>query len=299
MLSSPRPNLFIIGAMKSGTSSLHSYLGAHPSIFMSFPKEPSYFVARAQLRSIWPQMEKRGYWKAEENYLELFRKAGDARIIGEASTNYSKLPRITGVAERIARFNPEARIIYIMRDPVERTISHYWHMAALHSEAREILPAIRQDRHYREVSHYALQLAPYLKLFGAANLRTLTFEALKSSPLAVAHDIFAWLGVDPTFVPPNIGHRANVTPKAVLQARGVGVLRQFRYSRVWDILGPVIPAGIRAAGRNLSEKTVNRSSVELDEVITLLRGPQRDQTEELSAMLGRDFREWKTLYGSS
>ena len=123
--SEPHPNLFIIGAMKSGTSLIHSYLNAHPSFFMCEPKESCYFVHPAQLDC--PNIKKLELWKSEEHYLELFQSANTVEIIGEASTLYAKLPRITGVPERIAQFNPDARSIYVMRDPIERAISHYWH----------------------------------------------------------------------------------------------------------------------------------------------------------------------------
>ena len=114
MIEYPRPNFFIIGAMKSGTSSLHSYLETHPSVFMCHPKEPCYFVDPDQLQPEWPELWRRGYWKDEKNYLKLFEGAGNAKIIGEASTDYTKLNLFTGVPERIASFCPDARFVYIM-----------------------------------------------------------------------------------------------------------------------------------------------------------------------------------------
>lgn len=80
------PNLFIVGAMKSGTTTLHNYLNMHPDIFMSQkPKEPQYFV------------QELNWSKGEDWYLSLFEAAGDAKIIGESSTDYSKLPRYQGL----------------------------------------------------------------------------------------------------------------------------------------------------------------------------------------------------------
>src|SRR4051794_17663311 len=100
--------------MKSGTSSLHAYLATHPQIFMCPEKEPEFFAKEA----IWSRGER---W-----YLELFAGAKNESIIGESSTVYSKIPKFRGVPERIGKFNPEARFIYVMRDPIERTISQYW-----------------------------------------------------------------------------------------------------------------------------------------------------------------------------
>jgi hypothetical protein len=107
-MSTRKPNLFLIGAMKSGTTYLRKLLNAHPAIFMCDPDEPSYFVEPLQLRAIWPEMWTRGLWQSEQNYLRLFSSAGDAIILGEASTNYTKRPMVSGIAERIEAFNPES-----------------------------------------------------------------------------------------------------------------------------------------------------------------------------------------------
>ena len=148
------PNLIIIGAMKSGSTSLHSYLGTHPEIFMCEPKEPWYFI------------EEINWSKGEDWYLDLFKSAGNAKVVGESSTDYTKIPKYMGVPEKIRNFNPATRFIYIMRDPVKRTISHYWHNVRLHGEKRDPLKAIQEDSLYLEVSDYAMQLDPYIQIFG-------------------------------------------------------------------------------------------------------------------------------------
>jgi hypothetical protein len=170
--------LFVIGAMKSGTTYPNKLLAAHPAIFMCSPEEPSYFVDPGQLRTLWPEAWDLGFWRGEERYLRLFRSAGDAVFLGEASTNYTKRQLVSGVPERIHAFNPDARFIYIMRDPVERTISHYWHMVRYHAERRPILETIRTEPQYLDVSHYAMQLVPFLELFGRDRVAVLTFERL-------------------------------------------------------------------------------------------------------------------------
>src|SRR5579871_3186884 len=81
-----RPDLFVIGAMKSGTNYLRKLLDRHPSIFMTEANEPSYFVDPEELKVIWPERWANGYWRDERNYLRLFTGAGDATMLGEAST---------------------------------------------------------------------------------------------------------------------------------------------------------------------------------------------------------------------
>ena len=96
-----RPNLFVIGSMKSGTTYLRGLLAAHPAIFMSSPKEPCRFVDPNVLRKEWPWPWEQGYCCSEERYLDLFSASGDTAILGEASTVYSQAPLYTGVPQRI------------------------------------------------------------------------------------------------------------------------------------------------------------------------------------------------------
>ena len=294
MRSSPRPNLFLVGAMKSGSSTLTRHLRAHPSIFMARkPKEPSYFVEREQLRQVYPAIEKMGFWKSEEAYLQLFADAGPRPIIGEASQNYARLPRVTGVAERIARFNPRARILYIMRHPIKRTISHYWYMVNFFGEGRAMLKAVREDPDYRETSHYAMQLRPYIDLFGRDRVKAMTLERLGAQPEEVMRDLYGWLGVESDFVPPTIGERANVTGEESTQVRGLGLLHRIRHSSAWGAAGRFAPPQLRSFARGLAIKQVPRNEVSTDDVKVYLEPIQAEQTRELEELLETSFPEWK------
>jgi hypothetical protein len=292
----PKPNLFIIGAMKSGTSSLHVYLAEHPEIFMCEPKEPSYFVGREDLTRWYPSMEEQGFWKGEERYLALFAQAGNRKVIGESSTSYTKLPQITGVTERLAQFTARARFIYIMRDPVERTISHYWHMVRNRDERRDMLSAIREEPHFRDVSHYAMQLAPYFKTWGRQSVFTMTTEELSGDPEGAVGRIFAWLDVDSGFVPRSLGTPEHVTPEELRQATGWAGLFQIRQSSLYRAIRPAIPESVRGFMTGFTRRTVKRREVESDAVKDFLRPIQLEQTRSLVTLLGREFPEWKTLY---
>ena len=174
MTSRTFPNLFIIGAMKAGTSSLHEYLHLHPEIFMSRFKEPQYFAPHRTRNGLpWgqgnPCPEPGIDW-----YLRLFDDAGDVKYAGESSVSYTAVPVLSGCHERIYAFNPEARLIYIMRDPVERTVSHYWHNVAGGWEDRDMLAAVKRLKDYTARSHYAMQLRPYINTFGRDRVHLLT-----------------------------------------------------------------------------------------------------------------------------
>jgi hypothetical protein len=293
-----RPNLFLIGAMKSGSTTLHELLAEHPQICMSEPKEPCYFVDPGLLKDMWPEMWRMGFWKSEAAYLELFKAKPEAIYLGESSTDYSKLPKVAGVVERLAAYNPEAKIVYIMRDPVERSISHYWHMAEHRGETRGPMEAILNDPHYTDVSNYAMQLRPYLERFGRERIHVLTFEELTRTPLPTVKRVFAWLGVDTAFTPADTQSARNATPMQVTQRReGASLLHQFRHSRFWNGVGQFVPPAIRKFGVSMVEKKVERKQIDMAPVKEHLRQLQRSQVEELTRLTGREYPEWKTLHG--
>ena len=178
MTRAPRPNLFMVGSMKSGSTYLTGLLASHPAIFVSSPREPCYFVDPRTLRRVWPYMWAKGYWRSADRYLDLFARAGDATVIAEGSNGYSQEPLCDGVPQRILSFSPEARFIYIMRDPVERTISHYWHNVRFFGEHRPMLAALESDPQYTDTSDYARQLNAYLTHFERGRIYVLTLEAL-------------------------------------------------------------------------------------------------------------------------
>lgn len=293
-----KPNLFLIGSMKSGTTTLHELLAEHPDVCMSEPKEPCHFVDPEVLRVMWPEMWAMKFWQNEETYLRLFQGKPGARYFGESSTDYSKRPKFDGVAERIVRFNPEARIVYIMRDPVERTLSHYWHMSEHRGEMRPPLQAIKEDPHYTEVSNYAMQLTPYIERFGREHIYVLSFEELTQDPTKAVRGVFEWLGVTTEFVPTALTSAHNVTPHHVRQQRpGMGWLRRLRHSALWGHVGPLLPERLRKIGVSLVEKPVARKEVDVSDVIAYLRPLQQIQTRKLTELVGREFPEWKTVYG--
>lgn len=291
-----KPNLFLIGAMKSGTTYLNKLLGAHPSIFMCTPEEPTYFVDPSQLEKLWPHVWDLGFWRSEKQYLRLFESSEDAEILGEASTNYSKLPLVSGVPERISRFNQRARFIYLLRDPVKRTLSHYWHMVRYHAEHRQIMTAIKEDSQFTDVSYYAMQLKSYFRYFTPDQFKVLTYEQLISAPLRTMHALYEWLGVDSANIDVSILEQPeNVTPEIVRMAAGLKLMYLLKNTRPVRTVVPRLPLSIREAGLRLSTNPVNRRSVDTSDVIKYLQPIQRKQTDELAQLLGRDFPEWSTL----
>jgi len=282
--------------MKSGTTYLSDLLGAHPAIFMSAPKEPCHFVDGRMLRRVWPYMWKRGYWRSTEQYVSLFAGAADRAVVGEASTIYSYAPLISGVPQRILAFNPQARFLYIMRDPVDRSISHYWHRVRFWGERRPMLAAIRSDSQYTDVSHYARQLKEYLRHVERERIYVLTQEALLADTVNQLSRVYTWLNVDPAFRP-GLSVRTNSRPELVYQVRGYGLLERLRRTPAYARLAPYLPRAARQLGYRLALRGLRPDEAPLSEVQAYLRSVQTRQTEELSALLNRSFPEWHTLQG--
>jgi hypothetical protein len=181
------PNLIVIGAQKSGTTSLHYYLGLHPEVFMSEEKELNYFV------------EERNWRKGIDWYRSHFR--ADTRILGESSPNYSNSPFHTGVPERMRATIPEARLIYILRDPVERLLSSHTHSWTLGRETRTLPEALEdlESSPYVLRSMYYRQLEEYLPHFPDSRILIITAEALLGDRFRTLQKVYSFLNVDSSF----------------------------------------------------------------------------------------------------
>lgn len=281
-----KPNLFIIGAAKSGTTSLHYALAAHPEVFLSEPKEPGFFV---------PEVT---YYPSDESwYLGLFERAGGARYRGESSTHYTKIPLYRGVPDRIAKFvDEEPRFIYLMRDPIDRAVSNYWHNLRKHQEHRGILEAFREVPEYLSVSDYVLQLEPYMERFDHSTIFTATFEELVAQPDAIVAAVLKWLGLEPAVAELE---KRNARPREFTRVRGRGLLHRFAASPTWDRLSPLAPRWVKRMGRRLGYATGGPEQRALAEAVTELRPRMRDRVYELEGLLGRSFDEWTTTLGEA
>jgi hypothetical protein len=179
------PNFLVIGAMKAGTTSLWRYLRTHPEVFMPDVKEIDFF-------------SRNDNWnRGLDWYLRHFQEAHAARAVGEASTGYTKHPLAPGVAERIAATLPDARLVYVVRDPIERIRSHYDHAVAAGVETQPLDVAVLDDPEYVDTSSYGIQLEQYLAHFPRDRLLVIDSSALRRSRSETMRTVFAFLGVDP------------------------------------------------------------------------------------------------------
>jgi hypothetical protein len=282
--------------MKSGTTTLHSTIGTHPEIFMTLCKEPNYFLSVPNPEHEWfddHQYDSEGRW-----YLALFEEAhhnSGTKYAGESSTDYTKRPVFEGCSKRISAFNPEARILYVMRDPVERSISHYWHNTRLHGESRSMIDAARSDPHLIDFSDYAMQLKPYFETFPREQIHVLSLESFRDDRDASLRAIFEWLGVRAAFQAPAFG-QVNET---LYQMRpGMNWLACATITRRWHQTTRWLPQKFHGAVHKLAFRPKPRDPRSELETIQYLRPILLEKTRTLTELIGREFREWKTLYST-
>jgi len=283
------PTFILIGAMKCGTSSLYHYLNAHPDIFMVSPKEPHYFLAEYADGVTW----RKGTWQnGEAWYRSLFAEGASSLARGEASTTYTKWPEYPGVAERVAALLPDVKLVYLIRDPIERMRSHYQHEFIRHAERRPIDQAFAEDPHYLNTSRYSTQIAQYLEYFDPSRLLVLTTDQLRDERTATLSRAYRFVGV-PDHVPDNIDtvifksterrvHRMAFTQQALNQLRERKVVK-------------ILPKSLRSAGKNMLTTPPVDKPRPSEETVEMLREELRGEMEGLRPFLGDDFNGWGLL----
>lgn len=187
-------HFFVIGAQKAGTTSLFQYLATHPDIFGALKKETKFFCKPTPSP------------KRPQSYETYFEGRTRERWAFEASPHYTQFPKYTGVPQRIHAAFPDARLIYIIRHPIERMYSHYIFRLASPSgrERLSFEDAIRENPVYFDTSSYYRQLTQYLEFFPKSRIHVLLAEELSRDPRSVLKQVFEFLEVDSTFEPPNL-----------------------------------------------------------------------------------------------
>ena len=187
------PNLIIIGSPKCGTTSLYYYLGLHPEIFMSREKELNFF------------MEERNWHRGLDWYQAQFETSRKVSVWGEASPGYTHHPVFQGVPQRMYSVVPGARLIQIVRDPMKRHLSHYFHQLRLGNIA-----AGRFDDDYIVMpSLQCLQLEQYLRYYKQEQILVLNQKELERNRAETLRRVFRFLEVDEFFESPKFSRILN------------------------------------------------------------------------------------------
>jgi hypothetical protein len=211
------PTFLIVGAAKSGTTSVAQYLKQHPEVLVPVNKEPNYFAFRGEaLSPLGPVPSKILYaiWYSHcvtdyADYLALFKRQPKHKAVGEASVRYLYFP---DAPHRIKETIPDVRLIVILREPVSRLYSHYCMNVQYQLEPLSLPEAIQAeesrraanwgwDWHYVNAGLYAQQLKRYFELFPREQIKVFLYDEFVEKPLAVFQEICRHIGVDDQFVP--------------------------------------------------------------------------------------------------
>jgi len=176
------PDFLIIGAAKSGTTSVYQYLLRHPKVFLSTPKEPCFFSDDSI------------YARGEEWYRGLFREASESDICGEATTDYARWPNTPDVPSRIARVIPTAKLVYIMRHPVDRAYSWYGHEQR-NRVTTDFESFLSVDSRAIYDSMYMRQIERYLRFFSRDQIHLMIFEDFTEMPDRELQELQYFLGL--------------------------------------------------------------------------------------------------------
>lgn len=289
----PVPDFILGGASKCGTTSLWSHLKRHPGICMAATKEPLFFIDDPDTEQLgWPNADPtavRGFAQGWEWYESLFRSCPEHTLRGEASTRYFHLP---GSAALIKAHVPDVRLIFLLRHPVDRIVSHYWH------DRRSVdlppLPQMMRDRHprfgtYVRISSYAAHVDRFRALFDDDRLLFLFSDDLSRDPTGVARTAARFVGADPDLLSDADLPRRNRS--SVLRSRTISRLLDRRFA------GPVwLKNWGRPVKRRLGEWNLRHvpypdvPSAVYEELLDLLR----TDVERVELALGKDLGRWKT-----
>lgn len=297
------PTFFIIGAPKSGTTSLYYYLNQHPDICMSIPKEPRY-------------IELRNKSDFKTSYKEAFRHWSGEKALGEASPTYLFVPY---VAKRLYQYSPNVRLIVILRDPIDRAYSDWWMYYSKGIEKRSFrncvlknlerivdenrfegregearwkneVRLIEQKRRigepfYIDVGHYGKQLARYFSLFSTEQIQVIRTDELAAKPRRTLLELYNFLEVTP-----NVRFEVDGRFNPSMGTIPAPVLRLFRAAQ-WARLPLFIPEFVKEAVRNHFRLRGGQPAID-KETYSILKTHFKNDVHRLEDLLDRKFHGW-------
>ena len=271
------PNLVVIGAQKCGTSVLHYYLSLHPEVSMSKPKELNFFI------------EERNWPRGVDWYKTQFDAS--ARVRGEASPNYTAFPQHQGVPERMASVVGDAKLIYMVRDPLERIAAHWVHNYAKRREKGTLAETlVHPNTSYVTRSKYAMQLERFLEHYPKERILVFQQSELRHQRMETLRRVFEFIGVDPDFNHPRFEQERHQTSGKTRATRLAVRLEKMGRSR----RGRMFPSNFWLV---LDDRLPLRRSIKRPDVRAALPPETleelRADAERLRELTGRDFSNWK------
>jgi len=295
------PNFLILGAQKTGTTALYYALSKHPQVFTSAVKEPRYFAdeAKALADAAGPGDGETRMTASLEEYEALFDGAGSAIVRGEASPAYLYDPEAPAKIEQLI---PEAKLIAILRNPVERAYSNFLYLvregreplhdfgAALAEEEKRRAGGWSTAWCYKDKGFYGAQLERYLQHFDRSQIHCILYEDYNSDPETTVRDVYRFLGVDDSFTQ-DLSVRLNVS--GLPKSKGLQAVSR-RSRRLKWLIDPLIPDRVRRGLLNAQNKNLSRPPLP-PQVRAELIEEYRPDIERVAELTGLDVSGWFQL----
>ena len=278
------PEVFLIGAQKAGTTTLASLLSQHPDICVAKNKEPHYFTGNSNKNLTW-------YQKQFPN---------PEHICIDASTSYSFAPLSSdnsymakkcfhNIPQRIYALNPQAKFIYLLREPVARTYSSYWHSFNTGREHRSFSEAIENDRFYLDVSNYYSQLTLWLEYFSLDSFLFLLFEDMKQNTQGTIDDCCQFLEVDPNKIEIDLEHQNKTSHVNSIGRKFNRIFKKLDYSG----MGFLAPSSAR--------KLIHKYTTDERQILPTVSSTERhflsnyfaNKNENLAKLTGIKLNQWQ------
>lgn len=293
------PNFVLIGAQKAGTTAIAHYLSQHPQIYMSPMKEPGFFDFEGCPPNFKGPSDQDLYSHIItdlNHYLMLFDGVTDEVAIGEATTWYLRSPK---AADRIHHYIPDAKLIAILRNPVDRAFSAYMHAVRDDREWLDFPTALNHENkriddnweylwQYRLNGLYSEQLSYYFSKFHKDQFRIYLYEDLCQDPKQLIRDIFSFLEVSDEYIP-SVFSRLNISGKPKIKLLD-NLLEET--SLVKRTLKPLLPKTFRKQIANRLRMMNTEKKECPPEIRQELIAFFRDDILRTQQLIGRDLSNW-------
>lgn len=298
----PRPNFLIVGSAKCGTTSLSSILAAHPDCCFAHPKEASFFQDTVNCQV------NHNFAKGLDWYKQFFKHYGGEKSVGEGTPSYSDRTQSPGTAARIYKFDPAMKIIYMLRDPLERQVSA-WRMFYLLASG-EARPSIREHawalkgfdywmREQESVSQwdecrYQYQINAYLNYFPLNQVHLSILEDWKTNKESEVVSALRFLDLDPVALPKIVHETPNRNSDRVVIRPSIAQLRNHSTARH---VASMIPKALRRwVHENITKLSVVLPDATLSvDVKSRFISYVKDDCVSILKLLNRDVSIWKNL----
>jgi hypothetical protein len=272
------PNLVGIGAQRSGTTWIYQILKSHPDVFMSQEKELNFFDNL--------------FDKGVDWYERFFRKSNQEKIIGEFSPTYLAHEL---VPQRMKEIVPEAKLIVSLRNPVDQIFSRYCYMVSRQLYDKPFDVALGEKKFLMEEAFYYNHITRFLEYFDRIQILILIYEDLTRDALSFLNQIYSFLEIDKTYIPPNVNERIHFTrmPRSQYIETSVVMIRKgLKKMRLFSLIEELKKTNIVNRMRDLNTTRVGAFGKMDPKTRSRLNNIFAEDKEMLSALLSRDLSFW-------